>query len=203
MILPSIFWGRWLTVWVSETIEWNIGWDDRQFWNDGTFFGVASGYVLLKKLWKIWNSASVASSLASRSKAAGFGHCILLLESLVFHHYCRALKYPNGRKVVQVISCDIHTSLTICCAKLQKLKTIENISTHVKTVRFFLKYSIMCVQDSQKKSLEWLEWKAFLADTKGWAELSALEVVTWSWQFGTLRGSNHWEKAQPPQVCNS
>ena len=128
MILPSIFWGRWLTVWVSETIEWNIGWDDRQFWNDGTFFGVASGYVLLKKLWKIWNSASVASSLASRSKAAGFGHCILLLESLVFHHYCRALKYPNGRKVVQVISCDIHTSLTICCAKLQKLKTIENIS---------------------------------------------------------------------------
>ena len=92
MILPSIFWVWWLTVWVSETIEWNIGWDDRQFWNDGTFFGVASGYVLLKTLWIIWNStASVASSLTSRSKAAGFGHCILLLESLVFHHYCRAL----------------------------------------------------------------------------------------------------------------
>ena len=162
MILPSISLVRWLTVWVSETIEWNIGWDDRQFWNDGTFFGVASGYVLLKKLWKIWNStASVASSLTSRSKAAGFGHCILLLESLVFHHYRRTLKYPNGRKVAEVISCDIDTSLTICCAKLQKLK----ISTHVKTVRFFLKYSIMCVQDSQKKSLqyiEWLEWKAFL-----------------------------------------
>ena len=28
---------------------------------------------------------------------------------------------------------------------------------------------------------------------KRWAELSALEVVAWSWQFGTLHGSN-WKK---------
>ena len=200
MILPSIFWVRWLTVWVSETIEWNIGWDDRQFWNDGTFFGVASGYVLLKKLWKIWNStASVASSLTSRSKAAGFGHCILLLESLVFHHYCRALKYPNGRKVVQMISCDIHTSLTICCTKLQNWK---HINTRENRAVLLEVLNHVCSR-LPEKSLEWLEWKTFLADTKGWAELSALEVVTWSWQFGTLQGSNHWEKAQPPQVSNS
>ena len=121
----SISWVRWLTVWVSETIEWNIGWDDRQFWNDGTVFGVASGYVLLKKLLKIWNStASVASSLTSRSKLLDLvtAFCYWNLWSFI------TIVEPLNIQTTGKLSCDIDTSLTICCTKLQKLKTYQHTS---------------------------------------------------------------------------
>ena len=91
-----------------------------------------------------------------------FSTSLKILESLVFQHHChyrQTIECPNGRKVVEVISCDIHTSLTICCFKLQKLKTYQHMS---KTCDSPWSTQWFVFKTPPEKRIEWPERKTFL-----------------------------------------